>query len=219
MESTTELIETARTELDAAAASANELPESTFRTEFLLAVSLLGESIDAYEQLFTGMGETMQISTTLATLGEEMDAAKTLLNEAVEDIDNGSYSDGEEKAVRAQNSYETVSERYRELGSEYPDSEADKLAAIADLNATQAEYAIEMAQAGRRGAIGDFNDYVERYSAVNDEIRELPLPSWAADVTLLTAEATELVDLAATKRDEAVAAYERAFEAYDAGDF
>ncbi len=219
MASTVELIETARAELDAAAASAGKLPESTFKTEFLSAVSLLGESIDAYEQLFTGMDETMEISTTLASLGEQMDEAKTLLNEAVDDIDEGSYSDGEEKAMRAKTSYETVAERYRELGEEYPTSEADKLAAIADKNATQAEYAMEMAQAGRRGAVGDFNEYVEKYSAVNEEIRELPLPSWAADVTLLTAESSALFEEASTKRDEAIAAYERAFEAYDAGDF
>jgi hypothetical protein len=219
MESTTELIATARAELDQAAATAEKLPESTFQTEFLSAVSLLGESIDAYEQLFTGMDDTMEISTTLSILGEEMDAAKTLLNEAVDDIDEGRYSDGEEKAERAKNSYETVAERYLELAQAYPTSEAEKLAAIAEKNATQAEYAIEMAQAGRRGAIGDFNEYVEKYSAVNEEIRELPLPSWAADVTLLTAESSALLEEAAVKRDEAVAAYERAFEAYEAGDF
>jgi hypothetical protein len=219
MASTTQSIETARSEVEMAEAAVEQLPESTFRTEFLSAVALTRETLDAYEQLFTGMGDTMQISATLGSLGDQMDDARTLLNEAVEDIDESRYSDGEEKAVRAKKSYETVAARYRELAAEHPASEAEKLAAIADKNATQAGYAIDMAEAGRRGRVTEFNELVEKYAAVNEEIRALPLPSWAVDVTLLTAESTELLELAGAKRDEAIAAYDRAFEAYEAGEY
>lgn len=219
VQSTSALVTTARTELDMSAHAIDQLPESEYKTEYLAAIGLSRESLDAYEQLFTGMGDTMEISRRLAELGDEMDVSRTALNEAVEQIDNGRYSDGGEKAARAQNSYETVAELYLELAEEHPDSEADKLAAIAQKNAVQAGYAVEMAEQGRIGSVSEFNAYVDKYAAVNDEIRELPLPSWAVDVTLLTAESTALLEEATAKRDEALAAYDRAQEAFAAGEY
>jgi len=216
-DSTAQLIATARGELEMSESAISQLPDSEFKTEFTLAISLMREALDAYEMLFSGLGDTMEISMTLARLGEQLDDAKVALNDAVDDIDSGDYRDGQEKATRAKTSYETVAERYRELAVEYPISEADKLAAIADKNAKQAEYAIEMGEQGRRGSVSEFNAYVEKYAGVNDEIRELPLPSWAADVTLLTAESSALLEEATSKRDEALAAYERALAAFEAG--
>ena len=208
-----------RAELDAAQAAIDELPDSTFKTEYTFAISSLHQALDAYELLYADLAGTMALSGELETIGTQIEAAQTKLDDAVTSNNDDEYSSGKTQAEAAKKSFDTITARFNELHAQHPDAELDKLAAIGKKNAEKASYVIQAADAGKAGRISEYNDLTDKYNDTNTEVTQMPLPSWADDASLLmgraealNAEAQELIAVAEES-------YDAAWAAYDAGDY
>jgi hypothetical protein len=193
-----------RSELTAAEDVAVEMRESTFRTEILDAIEHARVAIDLYETSFGALGSTLDLVTSVEELADEMIAASDQLNEAVSLMNSKDYADGKKEAQAAKTAFEKVAADSRALAAEYPQSEGEKLAVIADKNAEQAGHVVKQGDYGPGNQVSKYNDEVDAYNDLTGEIAALPFPAWFDDPDLIMGAAEATFDSA----DEAMVAAE-----------
>ena len=219
IEETTIQLDVMRSELSSAESVALDMRESTFKREILDAIEQSQIAIDLYESTFTSLGSLVNLLGTVEDLADRMSTANDQLNDAVSLMNKEDYADGKKKAQQAEAGFKAVATESRTLAAEYPDSEADKLAAIADKSAEQAGHVVKQGDLGPKNSVSKYNDEVNAYNDLTGEIAALPYPAWFEDPEMImaTVEANyQEAEASATAADEALA---RAQAALDAGEY
>ncbi len=211
--------DTMHDELKQAEAIARDMRDSEFKDEILVAIDETENALDLYESALSSLGDVWELAGAVNRILVQMEDASDKLGEAVKNVNEESYAQGKKAAQQAKAGFVEVAAECRQLAADHPETDAEKLAVLADKSAEQAEHVIKQGELGPTSKVSEYNEHVKAYNALNAEIADLPLPDWFLDDEALLGSFLTTFDEAKEADARAEAALERARQALREGKY
>ena len=202
------LIAQARNDALEAQVLVETLDDSTFKTEYLAALALMNQSLDAYEGMYADQQSMEALVDDLDEMLTTLRATDDQFNGAFDFADSGDYAKAKSEADAAAAAYGEAIGYFAALAETYPDLEFE-------LQVTIEEHLVDAATAAAKAfeseAAGNFSAADGHYSSYNtawDAMKASPSPYWMDDWSLLWTDFD-------TRYEEAWEYYQQSLEAWE----
>ncbi len=217
--SATPIVDGAIKDLEGLEDSLGDLPDSPLKEALSDTLEEMQLALEAMQRMIatvSGDAPFLQAVDDSSALAGE---ASKLLGDAIDKSNVDDYEGARADAKSATSRYRDALAKLEAVADTYPDRETEKLIAIMQLNLEQADAASKAIDYADKGNFSKYDEMVDRYVALNDEIDAAEFPAWIDDPTLLLADFQGAYDEFTAHADKGAEALTRAEERYDSGQY
>ena len=177
----TKAVRTARDEIAAAKASAEQFDDSQGKSDYLASLAAATAALDGLEDLIAYLDLATGMASKAQEAGDLTIKANKDLNDAVEYGNKSSYTKMRSNAVAAGNAYAKAALLFDEADKLDPTAELAKAATYARKRKEQADIVVRMADEGKAGKISAYNSDIKKQAALGNAAEKAGTPAIISD--------------------------------------